>query len=153
MRGLFAVTTVDEQQLQRRTPSAGHHGRLAHHRDDVVVQAGLVERVPQRRQGVEKSGDLVDQRRVVVLPPRLMFFGAVVVVDGVENTVAGMRRRTQQHRRLAAVRADLDGDTVVEVVQRRVMQGAAFIGGHEPGDPVSQVEQPAGELVASGAIR
>jgi hypothetical protein len=64
-----------------------------------------------------------------------------------------MRRRAQQHRRFAAVRADLDGDAVVEIVQRRVMQGSAFIGGHEPGDPVSQLEQPAGEFVASGAIR
>ena len=123
---------------------AGHHGRFAHHRHDVVIQAGRVERVPQRRQGVEKSGGGVDQRRVVVLPPGLVFFGAVVVVDGVDHAVARQRRRAEQHRRLAAVRADLHADAVVEVAQRRVVQRSALVGGHEAGDPLGQCEQSAG---------
>ena len=87
---------------------------------------------------------VVDQRRVVVLPPGLMLLGAVVVVDGVEHAVTRLRRRTQQHRRFAAVRADLHADAVVEVAQRRVMQGLALVGGHEAGDPLGQCEQPAG---------
>ena len=91
-------------------------------------------------------------RRVVVLPPGLMLLGAVVVVDGVENAVTRMRRRTQQHRRLAAVCSDLHADAVVEVAQRRVVQGAALVSGHEADDLLGQCEQPAGQLVVSSAI-
>ena len=54
-RGLLAVAAVDEQQLQRRAPALGHHGRLADHRHHVVVQRGLVERVPQRREACRNA--------------------------------------------------------------------------------------------------
>ena len=140
MRRGLAVAAVDEQQLQRRAPPAGHYGRFAHHRHDVVVQAGVVERAPQGRQGVETSGGFVDQRRVVVLPPGLVLFGTMVVIDGVENTVPGQRRRAQQHRRLAAVRPDLYADTMIEVAKRSVMQRPALVGGHESGDSIGQFE-------------
>ena len=89
--------------------------RLADHGDDVVVQAGGVEGVAQRRQGVEEARDGVDHRGVVVLPARLVFLGAVVVVDGVQHAAGLLGRGAEHHRRLAAVGADLDADAVAEV--------------------------------------
>ena len=81
-----------------------------------------------------------------------MLLGAVVVIDGVEHAAARSRRRTQQHRRLAAIRPDLDADAVVEVAHRRVVQCAALVSGHEAGNPLGQGEQPAGQLVVGSAI-
>ncbi len=51
-----------------------------------------------------------------------MLLGAVVVVNGIENAATRPGRRTQQHRRLAAVRPDFHADAVVEIVHGHVVQ-------------------------------
>jgi hypothetical protein len=79
-----------------------------------------------------------------------MFFGTVVMVDGEQDTSGGQRRRAQQQRGFAAVGADLYTDPVVEVLQRRMMQGLPLVCGHESGDPLGQFKQPVGALSRLG---
>ena len=93
LRRLLGVAAVNEQQPQRHSPTAGDDGRLPDDRYHMVVQSRGVERVPQRRQRVEQSGDRVDHRRVVVFPPSLVLLGTVVVVDGVNHAAASVARR------------------------------------------------------------
>ena len=152
LRRLLGVAAVDEQELQRSSPRPRDERGLADDGDDVVVEPRGVERVPQRRQRVEQSGDGVDHRGVVVLPARLVFLGAVMVVDGVQHAAGLLGRGAEQHRRLAAVRADLDADAVAQVAHRRVVERAALVGGHEAGDLLGEREQ-AGRGAAAGRCR
>ena len=48
------------------------------------------------------------------------------------------------HRRLAAVRADLDADAVAEIAHGGVVEGAALVGGHEAGDLLGESEESRG---------
>jgi hypothetical protein len=141
---LLGVTTVNEQQPQWHSPAPRHHRRLADNRDDVVVQAGGVERVSQRRQGVEPAGGRIDQGGVVVLPARLVLLRAVVVVHRVDDRAGLLGGRTEQHRGFPAVRTDFDTDAVAQVLHRSVVEGAAFVAGHEAGDLVGEGEQLGG---------
>ena len=97
----------------------------------MVVQPGRIERATERGQRVEQAGDLVDQRRVVILPAGLVLLRAVMVVDGVQHAAGLLRRRAEQQGGLAAVGADLDPDAAVKVPQRRVVQRASLVGRHE----------------------
>ena len=98
--GGLGVAAVDEQELQRRAPAPGDDRRLAHHRDDVVVEPGGVQRAAEGRQRVEQAGDRIDQRGVVELPAGLVLLGAVMMVDRVEHARrVCCGRRTQQQRR------------------------------------------------------
>ncbi len=144
LRGGVGVAAVDEQEPQRSSPGAGDHCGLADHGDDVVVQLGGVQGVPQRRQRVEQSGHRVDHRRVVVLPAGLVFLGAVVVIDGVEHAAGLLGGGAEHHRRLAAVGADLDADAVTQMAHRRVVERAALVGRHESGDLLGEPEQACG---------
>ena len=144
VRGGLTVTAVDEQELQRRPPPGGDDRRLAHDGNDVVVQPRGIERAAEGRQRVEQTGDLVDQRGIVVLPAGLVLFGAVVVVDRVEHAGRLLGRRAEQQRGFAAVRADLDTDAAVEIAQRGVVKRAPLIGGQETPHLFGQRKQALG---------
>ena len=49
----LGVAAIDEQQLQRTAPRLSRNGRLAHNRDDMVVQPGGVECAAKSRQRVK----------------------------------------------------------------------------------------------------
>ena len=112
----------------------------------MVVHPGGIESVAQRGQRVEQSGDRVHHRFVVVLPARLVLFGTVVMVDRVDDPAGLLRRRAEHHRRLAAVRTDLDADAVIEVADGGVVQRAALVGRHETDHVVGKCEQAGGGL-------
>ncbi len=144
--GGLTVPAVDEQQLQRSAPVASHHRRLAHHRDDRVVEPGGVKGAAEGGQRVEPAADRVDHRRVVPLPARLVLFGAVVMIDRVQHAVGRRGGRTEQDRRLAAVGTDLDGHPAVQVADGRVVQRLSLVRRHETHHLVGQFEQ-------SGSLR
>ena len=50
--------------------------------DHLVLEPGVLDGVPERRQRVEAAELGVGQRRVVVLPAGLVLLRAAVVVDG-----------------------------------------------------------------------
>src|SRR4051812_41101327 len=62
------VAAGDEQQGQRRAPVRRDRGRAADDRDDLVGETGVLDRPPERREGVEQPELGIRQRRVVVLP-------------------------------------------------------------------------------------
>ena len=80
----------------------------------------------------------------MVLPPGLVLLGSVMVVDGVDDATGLLGGGAQQHRRLAAVGADLDAGAVAEVADGRVVERAALVGRHESGDLLGEGEQPCG---------
>ena len=110
----------------------------------MVVQPGGVERATKRRQRVEQSGDLVDQRSVVVFPAGLVFLRAVVMVDRVEHAGGLLRGCAEQQGGFAAVGTDLDTDAAVEVPQRGVVKCAALIVRHETPNLLGKREQALG---------
>jgi len=80
----------------------------------------------------------------VILPAGLVFFGAVVVVDGVQQATRLLGGGAEQHRRLAAVGADLDADAVTQVAHGRVVERPTLVGGHESDDVLGEREQACG---------
>lgn len=140
----LGVAAVDEQKLQGRPPPLRHNRRLAHDGDDVLVQSDGVERATKRRQRVEQSGDLVDQRGVVVFPAGLVFLGAVVMVDRVEHAGGLLRRRAEQQRGFTALCSDLDTDAAVEVPHRGIVKRAPLVVRHETPHLLGRREQALG---------
>jgi hypothetical protein len=108
LRDLLGVVAVEEQQRQRCAPPRRHLlGGGDQHADD-VVQAGVPQRVPQRRQRLQPPGVRVDQRGVVPLPARLVLLRAAVVVQRHQRGAGVAGRRTQVDGRQAAVGAHLE---------------------------------------------
>ena len=89
-RDVVRVAAVDEAEPERRGPVPGDRGRVADHRDDDVLEPGVLDRAPEERQRVHAAGARVDERGVVVLPPGLVLLRAAVMVDG-EQTVPRSR--------------------------------------------------------------
>ena len=132
---LHAVAAVDEQQGDGRAPVRGDDRRAPDDADDHILQAGVVDRRPERRQRVHPPGAGIDDGRVVVLPAGLVLLAAVVVVDGVDDRAGGARRGAEPHRRTPAVRADLEQRQPGHRggrVDRRGVQRVAFVRRHEP---------------------
>ena len=116
----------------------------------------LFHRAPEPRQRVHPAGAGVDEPIVVVLPTRLVLLRPAVVVDGVQHRAAGSRRRAEVDRRLPAVRADLEQRPERGGREPGLVEGEAFVVGHEadrvpapravPRPPVSALGARAGPL-------
>ena len=66
------------------------------------------------------------------------------MIDRVEHAAGLLGRGAEHDGRLSAVGADLDADAVAKVGDRRVVQRAAFVGGHEADDLRGEFEQVRG---------
>ena len=137
-----------------RKPSGVRHAardrhRVADDRDDDVLEPGRVDRAAEERQRVHAAGLGVDDLGVVVLPAGLVLLRAAVVVDGEQHRARRARRRAEVHRRLAAVRADLEQRS--DARRRRapaVVQREPFVVGHEALRPRARRRAAAGSIGA-----
>ena len=133
---LDSVTSVDEQERERRLPVRGDDGREPDDTDHRAFEVRFADRAEERRERVQPPGRRIDQRRVVVLPPCLVLLGPAVVVDREQHRrgIDVEARRAEVHRRLAAVGADLEQRHAAERTGRRdrgVVQREALVDGHE----------------------
>ena len=111
LRGLHRVPAVDEDEVDLAAPHARAHRRPGDDPDDGLLEIGVEHRLSEPCRRVERAGMRVDQRGVVILPTGLVLLGAAVVVDGGEKSTVCLGDRAQEHRRLSAVRSDLDAQT------------------------------------------
>ena len=77
----------------------------------------------------------------MVLPARLILVGAAVMVDGEQHGAALARGGSEVHRRLAAIRPDLEQRSDSSRVERCRMQRKAFVVWHEADRAMRVIEQ------------
>ena len=134
-RRLLAVTAVDEQNDERRRPVPGNDRRMADDSDHDILQTGVVDRRPERRQRVHPAGARVDDASDRGAPNR----------PGSPRCHGGDRRRTARCRppapRRRATRSNGRSTNRSRPSGRRMRRPAstaasyervAFVGRHEP---------------------
>ncbi len=109
--------------------------------DHDVFEVGGLDGASEERQGVHTAGFGIDDVEVVVLPAGLVLLGTAVMVDGEQHGPRLARRRTQIHRRLPAIGADLEQRTEPSGDLGGVVQREPFVVGHESLGRTSHVEQ------------
>ena len=133
-RRLLAVSTVDEQERQRRGPAGGDDRRATDDRQHRCLESGIVDRGTEERQRVHLADPRVDHFAVVVIPSRLVLLRAPVVVDGEHDGAGLLGGVAQPDRRATAVRADLEHRLPRNRSRRGdggVPQCIALVGRHE----------------------
>ena len=106
---------------------------VADDRDDRVLEPGVLDRAPEERQRVHAAGARVDDLARRGAPTRPGSPPSRGDDRSVKSTVPTLaRRRTEVHRGLAAVRADLEQRPDPAAVEPRLVQRQALVLGHEP---------------------
>ena len=133
-RRLDPVPAVDEHERRGRRPVPRDGRRGTDDADDDVLHPGIVDRRPERRQGVHLADPRVDHGGVVPLPAGLVLLGPAVVVDGEHDGARGPGRGAEPDRRAAAVGPDLDDRGTRDGSRGGDgggVQGVALVGRHE----------------------
>jgi len=102
----MGMTTVDENEAQRRGPCAGGEFGPADDGDHGVLQPRAGQGVLKKPERVDPSRGGIEEHRVEVLFPGLLFLRAPVVVDRKKHLAALAAGRADTNRRLPAVAPD-----------------------------------------------
>ena len=135
------MTAVDEHETERHAPVRGHGRRATDDRDHDVLETRVLDRATEARQRVHAPGARVDELLVVVLPAGLVLLGAAVVVDGEQHGAALTCGGTEVHRRLPAVRPDLEQRSDGGTFEPRRVQREPLVVGHEADRATRVIEQ------------